>query len=193
MLCSYGPVSITNFIFSWAFPLSPFLATPNWPFHKRTQNSRLEGFTQPMQSPQNSLLVCLPCISLHPSLRTAVTCPRIFGSAPFLRIIPMQGRHSPLQSQGHNQVCRVGGVHVEQFRGWNPQNHFSDHLQQGFHHLGITGDLKLSEVFKRSFLKWKYLRRGKYHKLNGTGFFGDTLALPAFLKYFIYEEKDEVM
>ena len=87
------------------------------------------------------------------------------GSAPFLKIIPMQERHSPLQSRGYNQVCRVGGVHVEQFRGWNPQNHFSDHMQQGFHHVTITRDLKLSEVFKRSFLKWKYLRRGKYHRL----------------------------
>lgn len=56
---------------------------------------------------------------------------------------------------------------MEHLRGQNARNYFSDHLHQKSHHLRFTGDLKISEVFKRFLLKERYLwEKKKHHKLT---------------------------
>ena len=44
------PVSIINFVFSWASPLSPLVAEPDWPSHKRIQNE-VPKFPKHLTSP----------------------------------------------------------------------------------------------------------------------------------------------
>ena len=133
-VCRHGPMSITKFIFSWASPLSSLVANTRHELRVvYTVNG--EPWNQSAGLPASCFTSSLP--------KDAATCPRIWHSAPFFRVTPMQWQHCPLQSQGHYQVCRVGGVHTERFRGWNPQNYFSEHLHQKFHHLRITGDLKI--------------------------------------------------